>query len=183
MLEVRIEEVIAATPMQIWEVLADHEGMHRWANVARSVRTRPGYSEPNGVGAIRQLTARGHLMEERIRTFVPGERLGYDVLKGAPGWVARGDIELLPVDDKTTLLTWRVTLHPYLRITRWLVKTVLGRSLTGAVKCLKERVESVPMFAWDAQAKTTSPETDAPKMTGRTLVTVARPREDVLQAG
>jgi uncharacterized protein YndB with AHSA1/START domain len=147
MLEIRVEATIAAEPARVWEVLADHEGMDKWANLKRVVRIRPGLRELNGVGAVRRLEATGIVMEERITHFEPGRRLDYDVIKGAPGHNAHGQITLTPLADGGTLVWWKVSLHPYIAASTWLVRAFLKSSLTGALKGLKLRLEPDPLFS------------------------------------
>jgi uncharacterized protein YndB with AHSA1/START domain len=152
MIEIRVEAMIDVEPMLVWAALADHENMHKWMNVQKVVRCRPGLLEPDGVGAVRRLYATGRVMEERITKFEPGRCLEYDVLKGAPGWVPHGQVTLTPIRDGGTLVCWKVTLHPYVPSTGWLIKRFLERSLTRALEQLKDRLEPVPLLAFQKQA-------------------------------
>lgn len=141
MVEIRAEKVIAAEPLRVWEVLADHEGMSNWLNVHKVIRRRPGSPDPNGVGAVRVLYGPFNVMEERIVVFQPGRRMEYDVLKGAPGWTAHGQITLTPTVDGGTLVWWRVTLYPFVPATAWAIRAILSRSLQSGLERLKERIE------------------------------------------
>jgi uncharacterized protein YndB with AHSA1/START domain len=140
-IEIRVEKVIQAEPMRVWEVLEDHEGLYRWLNFTKTVRRRPGMVEPNGVGALRTLYRGRRVMEERITAFEPGRRLEYDVVRGAPGWTTHGEITLTALPDGSTLVWWRVTLNPYLRAAGPLIKAYLGRSLDQGLERLKDRLE------------------------------------------
>jgi uncharacterized protein YndB with AHSA1/START domain len=148
MIEIRVETVIGAEPMAIWDLLADHEHLDKWMNFRKVVRIRPGALEPNGVGAVRRIYASGgRVMEERITKFDTGRCLEYDVLRGAPGWTARGQVTLTPTREGGTLVCWKVTMHPYIPSLGFLVQAFLRRSLTRALQQLKDRLEPEPLLS------------------------------------
>lgn len=138
-IEVRVETRIQATPAQIWDVISDHERMIYWTNLRKVVRRRPGFDEPNGVGAIRTLHDGMRVMEERITAFVPNERLEYQVTMGAPGRDTHGIITLEGHVGET-VVRWTVRTVPYLAATGWLIRLVLTRLLTGDLGRIKDRL-------------------------------------------
>ena len=79
-----LEKTIAAPPSTVFEVLADHRGYSAISRVRSSTLEREGEPAPNGVGAIRVLKSFGPPLREEIVEFVPGERLVYRLLSGAP---------------------------------------------------------------------------------------------------
>lgn len=143
MVEIHTEELIAADPMTVWEVFADHENMHKWAGIDKSVRRRPGRPDPNGVGAVRTLHAHPPIpmMEERVTLFEPGKRMEYDVIKGAPGRNAHGVITLEPASTGRTRVTWRVTMDPIVPGTGFLIEEFLTPLIRQGLRNLKERLE------------------------------------------
>ncbi|WP_130293229.1 SRPBCC family protein [Pseudonocardia sediminis] len=89
---------------RVWAVLADHEGMSSWAPGLKVELTRPGTTEPNGVGAVRRvgIGSPGPIVEE-IVTFEPGQRLGYRALAGVPLRNYRGEVTLRPSGSGTEI--------------------------------------------------------------------------------
>ncbi len=79
-----LEKTIAAPPSTVFEVLADHRGYSAISPIRSSTLEREGDPAPNGVGAIRVLKTLGPPLREEIVEFVPGERLVYRLLSGAP---------------------------------------------------------------------------------------------------
>jgi uncharacterized protein YndB with AHSA1/START domain len=180
MIEIRVETVIGAEPMAVWDVLADHERMDKWMNFRKVVRSRPGSIEPNGMGAVRTIYASGgRVMQERITKFDPGRCLEYDVLRGAPGWTPRGQITLTPTRDGGTLVCWKVTLHPYIPSLGWLVQAFLKRSLTRALKQLKDRIEPEPLLSLEKESPRADAATVAPKQRRPSLARARATRESV----
>lgn len=79
-----LEKTIAAPPSTVFEVLADHRGYSAISPIRSSTIEREGVPAPNGVGAVRVLKTIGPPLREEIVEFVPGERLVYKLLSGAP---------------------------------------------------------------------------------------------------
>ena len=79
-----LEKTIAAPPATVFDVLADHRGYSAISPIRSSTLEREGEPAPNGVGAIRVLKTLGPPLREEIVEFVPGERLVYKLLSGAP---------------------------------------------------------------------------------------------------
>ncbi len=79
-----LEKTIAAPPATVFDILADHRGYSAISPIRSSTLEREGETAPNGVGAIRVLKTVGPPLREEIVEFVPGERLVYRLLSGAP---------------------------------------------------------------------------------------------------
>ena len=84
MLRIEVEARFAAPPAAVWGWFANHDDMADWFPVREVVRRRRGFSDPDGVGAVRTLRGFGLVFEERITDFKPDERLEYELLAGAP---------------------------------------------------------------------------------------------------
>lgn len=89
---------------RVWQVLADHEGMSSWVPGLKVEVTRPGTTEPNGVGAVRKvgIGSPGPIVEEVV-AFEPGQRLGYKALAGVPLKNYRGEVTLRPAGSGTEI--------------------------------------------------------------------------------
>jgi uncharacterized protein YndB with AHSA1/START domain len=140
---VRIEASrrIAAPREKVWALLADHEGMKRWAPVREVIRRRPGAPDPDGEGAIRTIRASGLVIEERITAFKPGERLEYTLVEGAPIRDHAGDVVLTP-DGEGTRITWTVRFRPLIPGTGWLLERLLRKGLEQSLEGLRQMAEA-----------------------------------------
>lgn len=99
------KKTVDLTPEHVWTVLADHEGMARWAPGLKVTLERPGAPERNGVGAVRRIVAPGPApaIVEEIIGYEPNRKLVYKALSGVPlkGYV--GTVELAPQGQGTEI--------------------------------------------------------------------------------
>jgi len=126
---------IAAPPETIFEVLVDHRGYSDITPVRKSVLEREGDPAPNGVGAIRKLSAVGPPLREEVLTYEEPTRFSYTLLSGLPVRDHVGTVELTPAEGKTTM-TYAVRTMPTIPI--------VGAAVVGAVKLgVKQLVDGV----------------------------------------
>ncbi|HET6167504.1 MAG TPA: SRPBCC family protein [Marmoricola sp.] len=94
----------------VWEVLADHEGMSRWAPGLKVALRTEGSVDRNGIGAVRVIDAPGPApsIVEEVVTFEPGRRLGYRALSGVPLKNYSGDVALRDLGGRTEI-TYTIT--------------------------------------------------------------------------
>lgn len=100
----RFERDVAAPPETVFAVLTEH---HRYAEITpmrKSVLEREGDPAPNGVGAIRVLTAVGPPLREEVVAYEPPHRFSYKLLSGAPVRDHVGTIELTPQEGGTRVV-------------------------------------------------------------------------------
>jgi uncharacterized protein YndB with AHSA1/START domain len=140
-IHIEVSRSIAAPREKVWALLADHEGMKKWAPVREVIRRRPGAPEPDGVGAIRTVRAYGMVMDERITAFKPGERLEYTLVEGAPIRDHAGEIVLTPDGDGTRVV-YRVRFRPLVPGTGWLLERILRAGLERLLDGLRRRAEA-----------------------------------------
>jgi uncharacterized protein YndB with AHSA1/START domain len=95
---------------RVWEVLADHEGMSRWAPGLTVALRAEGATDRNGVGAVRVIDAPGPApsIVEEIVAFEPGRRLGYRALSGVPLKNYGGEVVLRDLGGRTEI-TYTIT--------------------------------------------------------------------------
>ncbi len=141
MVRIEVSRHIAAPREKVWALLADHEGMKRWAPVREVIRRRPGAPDPDGEGAIRTIRASGLVIEERITAFKPGERLEYTLVEGAPIRDHAGDVVLTP-DGEGTRVTWTVRFRPLIPGTGWLLERLLRKGLEQSLEGLRQKAEA-----------------------------------------
>jgi uncharacterized protein YndB with AHSA1/START domain len=116
---------IAAPQETIFDVLVDHRGYAAITPLRKSTLEREGEPAPNGVGAIRVLSAVGPPLREEILTYEEPSRFSYALLSGLPVRDHVGTIELTPQDEGTRL-TYALRLIPTV--------PVVGGVVVAAVK-------------------------------------------------
>jgi uncharacterized protein YndB with AHSA1/START domain len=140
-IHIEVSRSIAAPREKIWALLADHEGMKKWAPVREVIRRRAGAPDPDGVGAIRTVRASGMAVDERITAFKPGERLEYTLVEGAPIRDHAAEIVLTPDGDGTRVV-WSVHFRPLVPGTGWLLARMLRGGLERSLDGLRRRAEA-----------------------------------------
>lgn len=95
------ERQVAAPPETVFEVLTDHRRYSEITPLRKSVLEREGDPAPNGVGAIRVLSAVGPPLREETIAYEAPRRFSYKLLSGAPLRDHVGTIELTPQDGGT----------------------------------------------------------------------------------
>lgn len=96
---------VAAPPARVWAILADHEGMSKWAPGLKATLVRPGPAERNGVGAQRRIQPAPLLpaFVEEVTAFEPEQRLSYRAVSGIPLRNYTGDVTLRPAGSGTEI--------------------------------------------------------------------------------
>jgi uncharacterized protein YndB with AHSA1/START domain len=102
---------VAAPPETVFDVLTDHRGYSKLTPLRKSELEREGDPAPNGVGAIRVLSAVGPPLREEVVGYVPSERFSYRLLSGLPVRDHVGTVALDPSGDGTKV-TYAVRTHP-----------------------------------------------------------------------
>lgn len=119
------ERRIAAPPQTVFDVFTDHSRYAEITPARRSTLERQGDPPPNGVGAIRVISAVGPPLREEVVAYEPPSRFSYKVLSGAPVRDHLGTIELSP-DGGGTKMVYAVRMTPTV--------PVLGGAVVAAVK-------------------------------------------------
>jgi uncharacterized protein YndB with AHSA1/START domain len=87
---------VAAPPETVFEVLTDHRRYNELTPLRKAVLEREGEPAPNGVGAIRKLSAVGPPLREEVLAYEPSTRFSYTLLSGLPVRDHVGTVELTP---------------------------------------------------------------------------------------
>lgn len=90
------EREVAAPPEVVFDVLTDHRRYPEITPLRKAVLEREGEPAPNGVGAIRRLSAVGPPLREEVLAYEPGKRFSYTLLSGLPVRDHVGTVELTP---------------------------------------------------------------------------------------
>jgi uncharacterized protein YndB with AHSA1/START domain len=123
---------IAAPAETVFEVLTDHRGYTELTPLRKAELEREGEPAPNGVGAIRKLTAVGPPMREEVIAFEVPSRFSYTVLSGLPVRDHVGTVELMP-DGNGTKMVYAVRTHPTLPILGFAVVATIKRAIKGLI--------------------------------------------------
>jgi uncharacterized protein YndB with AHSA1/START domain len=121
---------IAAPPETVFEVLTDHRGYAAITPLRRSELEREGEPAPNGVGAIRVLTAVGPPLREEVLAYQPPTRFSYKLLSGLPVRDHVGTVELSP-EGEGTRLVYAVRTIPTVPLVGFAVVAVLKQAIKG----------------------------------------------------
>src|SRR5215218_9264281 len=103
---------VAAPPEVVFDVLTDHRRYTEITPLRKAELEREGEPTPNGLGAIRVLSALpGPPMREEVIGYEAPTRFSYKILSGLPVRVHVGAVVLRP-DDAGTEITYAVKTTP-----------------------------------------------------------------------
>jgi uncharacterized protein YndB with AHSA1/START domain len=119
---------IQAPPEVVFDVLTDHRRYAEMSPLRRSELEREGDPAPNGVGAIRALTAVGPPLREEVVAYERPSRFSYKVLSGAPIRDHLGTAVMAP-EGEGTRLTYSVRMMPTVPLGGGVVVAVVKRGI------------------------------------------------------
>jgi uncharacterized protein YndB with AHSA1/START domain len=123
---------IAAAPETVFEVLTDHRRYSELTPLRKSELEREGEPAPNGVGAIRKLTAVGPPMREEVIAYEAPSRFSYTILSGLPVRDHVGTVELTAQDGGTRMV-YAVRTQPTLPVVGFAVVAVVKQAIKGLI--------------------------------------------------
>jgi len=132
---------VKAPPETVFDVLTDHRRYAELTPLRKSVLEREGEPAPNGVGAIRAVSAVGLSLREEVVVFERPSRFSYKVISGAPIRDHLGTVLLEPAGAGTKI-TYAVRMTPTLPLAGGIVvgATKLGiKSLLKGIVAESER--------------------------------------------
>jgi hypothetical protein len=128
---IRVERTMKITAERAFDMMADHAGYTAFPGVRSAKVTKPGATEPNGLGAIREVALTGAWVEEEITVFERPRRLGYKILRSKPPIEhAGGLIELTPTADGVHVV-WTSTFRVKVPVIGWLLTAIAARQMTS----------------------------------------------------
>ncbi len=132
-----------AAPIEVvFDVLTDHAGYAKILPLRSATLEREGDPAPNGVGAIRVLSAVGPPIREEVTEYVRPTRFSYTALSGVPAKEHGGTVELSP-NGTGTAITYRVTTVPRPPLPEFvlvaIMRQVIGRLIGGVIKEAERR--------------------------------------------
>lgn len=123
---------IAAPAGTVFEVLTDHRRYSQLTPLRKSELEREGEPAPNGVGAIRRLTAIGPPLREEVIAYEAPSRFSYTLLSGLPVRDHVGTVEL-SADGDGTRMVYAVRTQPTVPVVGGLVVAVVKQAVKGLV--------------------------------------------------
>lgn len=120
---------VNAPPEVVFDVLTDHRRYAEISRLRKSTLERGGEPAPNGVGAIRVLTAVGPPIREEVVVYERPSRFAYKVLSGLPVRDHLGTVSLEPGDGGTRV-TYALKAIPTVPFAGKAVMLVLRRAVT-----------------------------------------------------
>jgi uncharacterized protein YndB with AHSA1/START domain len=127
------EREVAAPPEVVFDVLVDHRRYAEITPMRKSVLEREGDPAPNGVGAIRVLSAVGPPLREEVLAYQPSTRFSYTLISGAPVRDHVGTVELMQAGAGTKVV-YAVRTTPTLPIVGPAIVAVVKQGIKQLLK-------------------------------------------------
>jgi uncharacterized protein YndB with AHSA1/START domain len=131
---------IAAPAETVFDVLTDHRGYSSITPVRKSELEREGDPAPNGVGAIRKLTAVGPPLREEVVAYQAPTRFSYTLISGAPVRDHLGTVELTADGDRTKMV-YVVRSQPTVPLAGPIVLAVIKQAVKSLVEGIVKESE------------------------------------------
>jgi uncharacterized protein YndB with AHSA1/START domain len=132
---------VAAPPEIVFDVLTDHRRYTEITPLRRAELEREGEPVPDGVGAIRVLSAMpGPPMREEVVAYERPHRFSYTVLSGLPFRDHLGTVELSPSDGGTEI-TYAVKTTPTIPLAAPIIMAVLKKAIRDLIAGVSKESE------------------------------------------
>lgn len=131
---------IAAPAETVFEVLTDHARYAEITPLRGAVLEREGAPTPNGVGAIRKLTAVGPPLREEVVAYEAPSRFSYKLLSGIPVRDHLGTVELSPDGDRAKMV-YAVRTQPTVPLVGFVVVAVVKQAVKQLVEGIVKESE------------------------------------------
>jgi hypothetical protein len=103
---IHVEKTLAAPIERVFGEISDHAGYSRFPGIQSSVVTKEGDTEPNGLGAVREIRARPLTFTEEITAFERPHRMDYLILDVNAPIRHHGGSIVLTEDGSATHVDW-----------------------------------------------------------------------------
>ncbi|WP_029900369.1 SRPBCC family protein [Nocardia brasiliensis] len=134
-----VDAVIAAPREVVYRLFADRESVSPYLPINIKL-TKPGLTEREGVGAQHLLGVGPLGVTEEITKLVPGERMEYKIVKGAPVKRHVGVITFADA-EKGTLVSYTMESEPSLpvpaKVLEFGLKNLIGQFIKAAQKAAR----------------------------------------------
>lgn len=131
---------VAAPPEIVFDVLTDHRRYADLTPLRKSELEREGEPAPNGVGAIRKLSAVGPPLREETIVYERPTRFSYTLLSGLPVRDHVGTVAMEP-NGQGTRVTYAVRTQPTLPLVGGAVVAVVKQGVTQLLNGVSAEAE------------------------------------------
>lgn len=131
---------IAAPPETVFDVLTDHRGLAKITPARSSELEREGEPAPNGIGAIRTITAVGPPIREEVVEYERPGRFVYKLLSGLPVRDHVGTVTLEPSEGGTRM-AWALDTTPTVPIGGGAVVAVIKQVIKQTSSAVAKEAE------------------------------------------
>ncbi|WP_028479855.1 SRPBCC family protein [Nocardia sp. CNY236] len=129
-----VNATVAAPREVVYRLFADRESMNPYLRVPITL-TKPGATEREGVGAQHRIGKGPLAITEEITALVPGERMEYTIVKGAPVKRHMGTITFADAGNATQV-SYTIEAEPTLpvpaAIMQFVLRNLIGQLIKGA---------------------------------------------------
>jgi uncharacterized protein YndB with AHSA1/START domain len=133
---------VAAPPEVVFDVLTDHRRYTEITPLRKAELEREGEPAPNGLGAIRVLSALpGPPMREEVIAYERPRRFSYKILSGLPVRDHVGTVELSPKDGGTEV-TYALKTTPTIPLAGPVFMAILKKAIRDLVGGVAKESES-----------------------------------------
>jgi len=135
-----VRYTIQAPIEQVFDRLADHAHYDQFPGVSKSVLTKNGKPNKNGVGAIREITAGKAWFREEITAYQRPTRLDYRITDSFPPVEHLGGSVQLKKTGSTTEITWTSSIRLKVPLVGKLLTPVLAAKLAKSFKQILQTI-------------------------------------------
>lgn len=144
---VKVQRSIDAPIEVVFDAYTDHASLALVPGIVSATVVRPGDTEPNGLGAIREVNAGIAWFREEITAFDRPVLMEYRIRKARPPLRHRlGRVEFEPTSPGTTLITWTSEFDSPVRGIGFVFgpasKLIASAAFSWVLKCLDDRIKS-----------------------------------------
>ena len=142
-----IEKTTSAPPQACFDVITDHRAYPDFSSVRKVELEREGEPPPNGLGAVRVMTAVGPKIREEVVAYEPPSKFAYTVLSGLPVRDHVGTVTIAP-EGEGSRVTYAMETTPTIRLISpvivAIIKQAVSSLLKGAIKEAERRAAGQP---------------------------------------
>ncbi|HUQ07164.1 MAG TPA: SRPBCC family protein [Kofleriaceae bacterium] len=129
---IRVKRTLDVSAEKAFDIISDHEGYTRMPGVKKAKLVKPGATDRNGVGAVREIEVSGAWFQEEITAFERPKRLGYKIIKSKPPIDHEGGlVELTPNAAGGVDVVWSTTLHIRVPLVGGLITRLASKRLAA----------------------------------------------------
>jgi hypothetical protein len=147
MISIAVDQIVHATPLQIREMLLDHEQLNRFFNAEfKLIRKENDAEIKGGKGAIRQISMMGVKFQELIIN-ADNKQISYRIIGNKPVADHRGDILFSQSDifgSPSTKITYKINCKPPWWMPNFILSFFIEKDLIEALKKLESNLKGSP---------------------------------------